>query len=185
MLDSGGDGDTWIDRLCQTIHLLVFKRAVRIHLDIPWNVRHNGKDESHSCSPVDAMVVTVPCMPPVKAGHVDGPLLDEPVVCAQDRSYGTEEDRETAHEAEKRRGGGNDLPRHHDPASGDRYDDNASSDVDIFGEEIGQIVRSADDVRREVGSYLRDTPRKADEEGSATARGTIPLSSQAERIPYV
>lgn len=53
------------------------------------------------------------------------------------------------------------LPRYHSPASDQSANHNASSDIDVFGEETCKIVREGDDIGGEIGTDLSYNPSEA------------------------
>jgi hypothetical protein len=62
-----------------------------------------------------------------------------------------------------------DLPRHHDPSSNDSRKHNASANADVLWAKVDHIVRTRDDVCRQVDTNLRDAPSESNEEGSSAA----------------
>ena len=68
-----------------------------------------------------------------------------------------------------------DFPGDHNPCRGDRCENHAASDVDVFGEQVREIIGAADDVGGEIRSDLCYDPGKADEEGSGASGRPVPF----------
>jgi hypothetical protein len=148
----------WMDGLTDLASLRQISAYRPKHLHgsngLPRDIRDQSKQERHNGSPIPAVVVSIPSMSTIQAGHINMSLLDEPVVGCEQCRNGREESGQTSHEVQERASGVDDLPRNHDPAGSNGHDDDASSDVDVLWEQIRQVIGSADDVGRQVGTDL-------------------------------
>lgn len=58
-------------------------------------------------------------------------------------------------------------------------------DFNLLWEQVGQIVRCADDIGTKICADLSDAPRKSDKESKALSSRCVPLSSETNGIPNV
>lgn len=77
------------------------------------------------------------------------------------------------------------LPRLHDPARNYCRDDNSTSDVEVLGPKTHDVVGTADDIGRKIGTNLGYYPAEPYKEGASPTRGAVPVRSNFERIPDV
>ena len=147
-----------------------------------WTGGHKKGDQS---APVDAVPVSVSPVGVVERGNVDVLLLHQPVIGGEDAGDGGEEDGVSAHEREERLRRREDLPGHNHPASDDGGEHASPLDVDVAGEEDGEIVGRGDGVGGDVRADLCDIPRCCGEEGSSASAvaGVKPFANDIQRIP--
>ena len=71
----------------------------------------------------------------VQSWHINLALLDEPVICEHDASDGSHEHGICRHEVEECFGVGENDPGYHCPTSYKHGEDDAATNVEVFGEE--------------------------------------------------
>jgi hypothetical protein len=118
----------------------------------------------------------------VQGRDIDGFVLDDPVVGAENGRDRGEEDSQARHEGQQGGGAVDDLPRYHYLGSSESSNDGAALDVDIFGKQGRHVVGVGYDISAKVGADLSDDPSEADEEGASSARRTVPLGRKRERV---
>lgn len=71
------------------------------------------------------------------------------------------------------------LPRRRRPSSQDGGDERSSFDVDVFGEEEGEIVGTGDGVCRDVGTRL------SEHEGCCNEKGCCSVGPESDDLSWV
>jgi hypothetical protein len=136
-------------------------------VDQSWKIDGDDNSQSHDSSPVDSSFVPVDTFVLVQHRNMQLPVSNKVVIgnllisltprrrsmrAYNDSEQRSEDDNVSREESGQRLSGFLNLPRTSDPSTEERSKESTSSDVEVFREDEGEIVRCGDRVGGDVGT---------------------------------